>query len=124
MQKNDIIRQKQESFLQESLSIALAGLSDTRINSLTITKVEVSRGKQDVKIYLDKLGIEDPKETLHALKKARNILKEYILNVTGWYAPPKLNFIIDDSLGTQNRLDEIFKQIHQEEEKAHKDDDK
>ncbi|PAF45325.1 30S ribosome-binding factor RbfA [Helicobacter sp. 11S02629-2] len=117
MQKNEIIKQKQEAFLQESLSLALASLSDIRINSLTITKVEVSRGKQDVKIYLDKLGIDNEREVLDALKRARNILKEYILNVTGWYAPPKLNFIIDDGLEAQNRLDEIFKQIHKDEKK-------
>ena len=47
----NIKQQRLESLLVEVLSEALSQLSDTQINSLSITGVKCSRGKQSAEVF-------------------------------------------------------------------------
>lgn len=112
----DIKLQRTESLLKELIPEALASLSDTRINNLTVVDVRCSRGKYDAIVYLDKgfLHIDEQKEALELLKKASPTLQRYVLESEGWFRAPKLRFEFDEMIEKQNHLDTLFDKIHKE----------
>lgn len=117
--KEQIARERRESFLKEILSEAFDSLQDSRLNTLEITHVECSKGRHNAKIFINNNDItsQDRKEILNIFKKAKPILKEYLLCATSWYSVPDLSIEFDDSFEKQNRLDKIFAQIHKNEKK-------
>ncbi len=112
----NIKQQRTESLLQEVLSLALSQLQDTQINTLTITGVKCSKGKQSAEVYIEGTDIphDERKAILEQLKKAQGILKEYVLNSTQWFRSPNLIFKFDDTLHSANNLDSIFAQLERE----------
>lgn len=109
----NIKQQRLESLLVEVLSEALSQLSDTQINSLSITGVKCSKGKQSAEVFIEgsALSGEERTQILHKLHKAQGILKEYVMSATQWFRAPNLRFSFDDSLYHTNNLDAIFAQI-------------
>lgn len=111
--KSDISKRRRESYLQEVLSMAIASLSDTRLNSLNVVGVVSPKGKSDIKVLIESsyLSKEEIKQASKLLAGARGALQDYILGITNWYCAPKITFEFDNTLSVQNRLDDIFKQI-------------
>lgn len=118
--------QRTQSVLREMLQEAIAGLSDTRLNSVGVVEVICSKGKYNADVYIhpDFYDQQEQREILKGLRKAEGILREYILSVSGWYKCPKLNFCFDDTLTKTKTLDEIFNQIAQEKDKTQKEQPK
>ncbi|WP_334097553.1 30S ribosome-binding factor RbfA, partial [Helicobacter typhlonius] len=112
----NIKQQRTESMLQEILSGALSQLNDTQINSLSITDVKCSKGKQSAEVFIEATDISpnERKLIVQKLNKAQGILKDYILSSTQWFRAPNLRFSFDDSLKNANTLDSIFAQIAKE----------
>ncbi|RDU67085.1 30S ribosome-binding factor RbfA [Helicobacter didelphidarum] len=112
--QNRIIQERRESFLREILSEALGNLQDSRLNNLQVTRVECSKGKYDAKVFIEKgdLSLQEQEQIIRAFKKAKSIIGEYIVNVSGWHTAPKLSLRFDRELEMQNRLDKIFMQIN------------
>ncbi|TLD97452.1 30S ribosome-binding factor RbfA [Helicobacter jaachi] len=112
----NIKQQRLESLLQEVLSQALAELADSHINHLTITGVKAS-SKQSAEVFIEGTDIppQERKIILERLKKAQNILKDYVLSATEWFRAPELSFSFDDSLQNANRLEHIFAQLANEQ---------
>lgn len=98
-----------QSLLKELLIEALSSLCDSRINGITITRVVCSKGKQSAQVFvqLD----EQPSQAIKSLRKAEGILKEYVLQNSGWYRCPHLIFVADEELSRTQHLEELFKQI-------------
>jgi len=113
MKNKSINLQRTQSLLKELIPEALGELSDTRINSLTITDVDCKNGKYDAKVYFDgsDFSQEELKVIKQLLKKANGRIKSYCLNATSWYKCPDFEFIKDDLLEKTNKLDELFAQI-------------
>lgn len=104
---------KAQSILQEALQETLYDLADTRLKNLTITKIELSGGKESAKVFFDENSLLlEKKEMLLLLKKASGIIRSHLQTQLSWYKIPKLSFEIDDSLAKINRLDDIFRKIH------------
>ncbi|WP_104722050.1 30S ribosome-binding factor RbfA [Helicobacter mesocricetorum] len=105
-----------QSLLKELIPSALANLEDTRLKNLSILGVKCSRGKYFAQVFLDPSFItpEDKKAILHQLKKARNIIKTYCLEESGWFRCPDFEFVFDDSLEQEIRLDKIFQALQEE----------
>ncbi len=95
---------------------ALATLSDSRINSLTITEINCKNGKYDATVYFD--GSDYTKDELRViislLIKASSRVKSYVLASTGWYKCPNFKFIADDSLEKSKSIEDLFAQIAKE----------
>ncbi|MCX2716963.1 30S ribosome-binding factor RbfA [Helicobacter sp. MIT 21-1697] len=109
----NIKQQRLESLLQEILSEALSQLNDVQINTLSITGVKCSKGKQSAEVYIEGTDIpaQEREAILARLHKAQGILKEYVLTSTQWFRSPNFSFKFDDSLRYANTLDTIFEQI-------------
>ncbi len=104
---------KAQSILQEALQEAFYDLEDSRLKNLTITKVELSGGKESAKVFVDENSLLlDKKEILSLLKKANGIIRSTLQAQLSWYKIPKLSFEIDITLTEINKLESIFKQIN------------
>ena len=108
---------KSQSLLQEALQEALCELGDTRLRNLTITKVELSAGKESAKVFLDENSLDGAESAriLSALKKASGAIRANIGAQLSWYKVPNLRFEVDRELAQMNRLESIFKKIHAKE---------
>ena len=110
MKEKSIKLQRTESLLKELIPEALSNLSDSRINSITITDVDCSKGKNDAKVYFD--GSDYSKDEIEVLKnllnKANGRVKSYILSVTGWYKCPNFTFYNDEMIQKYKRIEDLF----------------
>ena len=108
---------KSQSLLQEALQEALCELGDIRLRNLTITKVELSAGKESAKVFLDENSLDGAESAgiLSALKKASGAIRANIGAQLSWYKVPSLRFEVDRELAQMNRLESIFKKIHAKE---------
>ena len=115
--------ERTQSLLKELIPTALANLNDTRLNALNVIEVKCSRGKYSAQVFLDcsSLDKQEQKEILNQLKKAKNLIKEYCLEETGWFRCPDFQFFFDESLEIENKLDKIFRTIEQEKQKRNID---
>ena len=111
-----IKHQRLESLLQEVLSEAFSQLSDSHINTLSVTGVICSKGKQSAEIFIEGTDIPQNERSalLKRLVKAQGVLREYVLSSTQWFRCPHFTFKFDDSLHQANTLDGIFEKIAQE----------
>ena len=105
--------ERMRSMLKELLIEALSHLDDERINSVSITDVECSKGKYNAKVFVQ-IDNQDALATLKILKKAEGILREYVLSNSGWFKCPHLQFVIDESLEKSQGIEAIFRQINEE----------
>lgn len=105
---------KAQSILQEALQEALFDLEDNRLRNIAVTRVECSRGKEIARVFLDKnsLGDMEATNTLKLLKKASGAIRANLQAQLSWYKTPSLVFEIDDSLERINKIESIFKKIH------------
>ena len=119
MRDKSINLQRTESLLRELVPEALGDLSDSRINSLTITDVKCKNGKYDAKVYYDGNDLTPAmrKEIQKALYSANSRIKSYILNSTGWYKCPDFTFENDTNLESIHKLEELFAKIRKDNEK-------
>lgn len=113
---NNIKILKIQSLLQEVLQEAFFSLSDNRLNSLSVIRVECSKGKESAKVLLDATSIDEneQKEILKLLKKANGIIKQYLQSSLSWYKIPNISYEFDKETENLNRLDMIFKKIQKE----------
>ncbi|WP_104748480.1 30S ribosome-binding factor RbfA [Helicobacter cetorum] len=100
-------KERLESNLLELLQEALSSLNDSELNSLSVTRVECSRGKHHAHVFV----LSKDNKILSKLKKAESLIRQFVLQTSGWFKCPKLSFALDNSLEEQLRLDAIFNQI-------------
>lgn len=115
--------ERTQSLLRELIPSALANLNDTRLNSLGVVSVKCSKGKYFAQVFLDApfATPQEKKEILTQLKKAKNLIKEYCLEESGWFRCPDFEFIIDESLEQENKLEAIFETIKKQREEKDKE---
>lgn len=108
-----------QSLLKELIISALANLEDTRLNNLNVLEVKCSQGKYFAQVFLDPsfMTQDEKRVILHQLKKAKSLIREYCLEESGWFRCPDFNFVFDDSLEKEKRLDKIFKVLQVEKMK-------
>ena len=113
MKEKSVNLQRTESLLKELIPEALAELSDSRINSLTITDVDCKNGKYDARVFYDASDLtkEELKEVRQLLRKASSRIRSYCLNATGWYKCPNFEFLKDDMVAKNLRMEDLFSQI-------------
>ncbi|HIP12245.1 MAG TPA: 30S ribosome-binding factor RbfA [Arcobacter sp.] len=113
MNNKSVNLQRTESLLKELIPEALAELSDFRINSLTITEVDCKNGKYDARVFFDASDLDaaELREARQLLRKASSRIRSYCLNATGWYKCPNFEFVKDDMVAKNLRMEDLFAQI-------------
>lgn len=113
MTEAQIKLKRTESILLELIPEALGSLNDKRLHELDVIEVKCSRGRSDVKVYInpDALSEDEKRAYLKQLNKARPIIETFCLKDQGWYRCPKMTFVFDEQLKKSQNIEELFKKI-------------
>ena len=98
-------------------------LGDPRLQFVTITEVDVSRDLQNAKIHFSVLGKESEAHLAEkVLEKAKGMIRRLLGQSMNMRHTPELYFIYDQSIEMSARIEETLKEIHDEYEKHHSND--
>src|SRR5687767_9609085 len=108
----DQIRQE----LSEMLSRGT--VHDPGIGFITLTRVKVSPDLQLARVYYTSLGDEAARrETARALERATGFFRRQIGERLQLRRVPELKFQFDESVGHQDRVEQILRELHEEDER-------
>ena len=112
--------------IRDELSALLSRgvVHDPGIGFITLTRVQVSPDLQLARVFYTSLG--DPKarrETEKALDRATPFLRRQIGGALRLRRVPELEFRFDESIANQDRIEQILRDLHAEDEKRKHDDD-
>lgn len=117
----DQIRQE----LSELLS--RGAVHDPGIGFITLTRVKVSPDLQMARVYYTTLGDDAARrETARALERATGFVRRHLGDRLRLRRVPELQFQFDESVGHQDRVEQILRELHEEDERrkaAAADDD-
>lgn len=92
-------------------------LSDPRLKKITITRVQLTDDLKLARVYFSLIGTEEEKEQAHqGLLSAKGMLKKLIGENVYLRFIPELEFIFDQSLEYAQRVDDLLKKIHEQNE--------
>ncbi|MBM3820297.1 MAG: 30S ribosome-binding factor RbfA [Acidimicrobiia bacterium] len=112
--------------IRQELSELLARgeVHDPGIGFITLTRVQVSPDLQQARVFYTRLG--DPqarKETEKALARATPFLRRQIGGRLRLRRVPELEFRFDESIAHQDRIEQILRDLHEEEQQRVPHDD-
>ena len=107
----DQIRQE----LSELLS--RGAVHDPGIGFITLTRVKVSPDLQLARVYYTTLGDEAARrQTAKALQRATGFFRRHVGDRLQLRRVPDIEFHFDQSVGHQDRVEQILRELHDEEE--------
>ena len=105
--------QKVGQLIQQELgSLLIEGLKDPRIGFATVTEVRVTGDLRQAKVFISVYGTDDERQTsLAGLTAAAGYLKRQLARSIRLRFMPDLIFVLDTSLDTAQRLEDIIEAI-------------
>src|SRR6476469_6108923 len=89
---------------------------DPGIGFITLTRVKVSPDLQVARVFYTSLGDDKARrETARALTRATPFLRRRIGAILRLRRVPELEFRFDESIGHQDRIEQILRDLHDEE---------
>ncbi len=98
---------------EEIASIIMSRVKDPRLGFVTVTDVELS---DDLKIARVFVSVLDPRErevTIEVLDHARGIIRSELSKKVRMKVVPTLEFMIDKSIESGDRIDSLLKRIRE-----------
>lgn len=109
---------KISSLIKEELSlIFLHKVQDPKISILTITNVKVSPDMRHAKIYLSVYDKEKRGDMLTRVEELKGFIRTELAGRIQVRFVPELHFFIDDTLDYVEKMEDLFKKIHDDNEK-------
>ena len=91
---------------------------DPGIGFITLTRVKVSPDLQLARVYYTSLGDEAARrQTAKALERATGFFRRHIGDRLQLRRVPELKFQFDESVGHQDRVEQILRELHEEDER-------
>ena len=110
--------QKIESLIKEELSlIILYKMRDPIFGFLTLTKVKVTPDTKIAKIYISSYEKEKRQAILQKLQSVKGFLRTELAKKVSLRAVPDLEFFIDDTSDYVEKMEILFKMIHENDSK-------
>jgi len=106
--------------VRQELSELLARgvVHDPGIGFITITRVQVTADLQLARVYYTTMGDQNArKDTAKALKRATPFLRRHVGERLQLRRVPELEFRFDESVAHQDRIEQILRDLHEEEAK-------
>jgi ribosome-binding factor A len=104
--------------------LSRGAVHDPGIGFITLTRVKVSPDLQLARVYYTSMG--DPKarrETEKALERATPFFRRRVGSRLNLRRVPEIEFRFDESIGHQDRIEQILRDLHEEEaRRTHEDD--
>jgi ribosome-binding factor A len=90
---------------------------DPGIGFITLTRVKVSPDLQLARVYYTTMGDEDARrQTAKALQRATGFFRRQVGDRLQLRRVPEIEFHFDESVGHQDRVEQILRELHAEEE--------
>lgn len=106
----------QEELQHQISKIVHQELNDPRIGFVTITRVEVTPDLREARVFFTMMGTEESlNASVKGLNRSSGFVRRLIAQRIRMKFTPQINFIYDDSLKRQVRIDNIIEKIHKEE---------
>jgi ribosome-binding factor A len=97
---------------------------DPGIGFITLTRVTVSADLQIARVYYTSMGdAAARRETAKALLRATPFLRRQVGSRLQLRRVPELEFRFDESIGHQDRVEQILRDLRAEEDRRTRDDD-
>jgi len=106
--------------IREELSALLSrgAVHDPGIGFITLTRVTVSPDLQMARVFYTTMGDAKARtETAKALDRATPFLRRHIGKVIRLRRVPELDFRFDESIVNQDRIEQIIRDLHEEEKR-------
>src|SRR5687768_406462 len=106
--------------IREELSALLSrgAVHDPGIGFITLTRVTVSPDLQMARVFYTTMGDAKARtETAKALDRATPFLRRHIGSVIRLRRVPELDFRFDESIANQDRIEQIIRDLHEEEKR-------
>jgi ribosome-binding factor A len=116
----NIRKQKVESQLKREISlIIMQDLKDSRIHGIiSVTRVSMTNDVRAAHVFVSVMGEEkDKKGAMAGLKNAAGFIRREIGQRIELRYTPEIIFELDDTLDEQLRMEQIFKNIEEQEKK-------
>lgn len=95
-------------------STILTDLCDPRIGFVTVTKIDLSKDKQHLKVHVSVYGTESEKElTLQALDNSKGYIQSIINKNMRLQFTPRIRFYIDNSLEIASEMSELIRKARE-----------
>ena len=99
-----------------SALLTRGAVHDPGIGFITLTRVKVSPDLQLARVFYTSLGDEKArKETAKALVRATPFLRRQIGGILTLRRVPELEFRFDESIAHQDRIEQILRDLHEED---------
>ena len=103
------------SQMAKEISYILATeVKDRDLRFVTITDCRVTNDLSYAKVYYTSLDDSNREEIKKAIKNASGFIRKQLMDRIDIRHTPKLVFKFDDSISYGNHIDEIIKEIHEE----------
>jgi ribosome-binding factor A len=97
---------------------------DPGIGFITLTRVQVTADLQLARVFYTTMGDEKArKDTARALQRATPFFRRHVGARLQLRRVPELEFRFDESVAHQDRIEQILRDLHEEEAKRHQHDD-
>lgn len=107
-----------ELIRQEIASMLMKGLKDPRIGFVSVMGVKMSKDLRYANVYVSLYGSDkEKKSSLVALRNAEGWVRKEIGRRIRLRVTPEIRFFEDESLDEVYHLEDVFKQIHEDEVK-------
>ena len=106
------------SLIKEEISlILLHKVQDPNLGLLTITNVKVSPDVRHCKIYISTFDKEKRELALGKINELKGFIRTELAHRVTLRFVPELHFFIDDTIDYVEKIENLFKKIHDDDEK-------
>ncbi len=114
-----IRRERVEHLIKEELSlIFLHKLQDEDLGMITVTNVKVSSDYSVAKVYVSVYEKELRELTIKKLTEAHGFIRSQLAQKVQLRHTPELHFYIDDTLDYVEKMENLFKKLHEDDKQS------
>jgi ribosome-binding factor A len=114
----DQIRQELSELLAKGV------VHDPGIGFITVTRVQVTADLQLARVYYTTMGDQDARrDTAKALQRATPFFRRHVGGRLQLRRVPELEFRFDESVGHQDRIEQILRDLHEQQAQREPNDD-
>jgi len=111
-----IRREKIENLIKEEISlIFLYKIQDPELGLITITNVKVSPDIRIAKVYFSVYDKDKREMILEKINELNGFIRSQLASKIKLRFVPELNFYIDDTLDYVEKMENLFKKIHRDD---------
>lgn len=111
---------KVSSLIKEELSlIFLHKLQDPKLSLITVTNVKVSPDLKHTKIYISVFDKEKREKVLESVNELKGLIRTQLAGRIQLRFVPELHFFIDDTMDYVEKMEGLFKKIHESDSEEH-----